>query len=137
MRHGICRRPKPSRRRIMFKARLEWDVVPVADLVEARRDELYQLYAAHYDFTDEARFHSDLSEKQAVILLRAPEGRVVGFSTQMWMPAQVDDRRVHILFSGDTIIHPAYWGDQALVRAWCRFAGSLKARCGDEPLYWF
>ena len=29
------------------------------------------------------------------------------------------------LFSGDTVIDPAYWGEQALVRAFCRLIGRL------------
>jgi hypothetical protein len=53
------------------------------------------------------------------------------------MEVCVDRRPVSVLFSGDTVIHREYWGSQELVRAWCRLAGQLKARCGDQPLYWF
>lgn len=101
-------------------------------------DRLYALYAEHYDGADPHRFQEDLAEKQWVILLRVEAtGEVVGFSTQRVMDVEVDGQPVRALFSGDTIIHPDYWGSQALVRAWCRFAGRLKAECRDRPLYWF
>ena len=41
------------------------------------------------------------------------------------------------IFSGDTIIDRAFWGEQELVRAWCRFAGRILAAEPDTPLYWF
>ena len=44
---------------------------------------------------------------------------------------------VRSVFSGDTIIHHEFWGEQALPHAWCQFTGELKAQQPDVPLYWF
>lgn len=101
-------------------------------------EQLYGLYESCYDHADPVRFRADLEEKHWAIVLRDVESRrVAGFSTQMVMDVEVDGRPVRALFSGDTIIHPDYWGSQKLVRAWCRLAGQLKARSGDRALYWF
>jgi hypothetical protein len=115
---------------------LQSEVLGVAAISRAVRDRLLALHSQSYDGVDPERFLSDLSEKQWVILLRA-RGEIVGFSTQKALDVTVLDRPVRALFSGDTIVHPDYWGEQALVRAWCRLAGRLKAATQGRPLYWF
>ena len=87
---------------------------------------------------DEERFRRDLREKDAVILLRDRwDGVVHGFSTQQIFRLTVAGRTVRALFSGDTIIDRAYWGEQELVRGWCHFAGRTLADDPATPLYWF
>jgi hypothetical protein len=41
------------------------------------------------------------------------------------------------LYSGDTVIDHLYWGEQALARAFCRFAGAVSAQRPGLPLCWF
>ena len=48
----------------------------------------------------------------------------------------VDGRRVRSLFSGDTIIEQAFWGEQTLPYRWIELAGQIKATDPDTPLYW-
>jgi hypothetical protein len=99
---------------------------------------LYALQVRCYDGVDPERFRADLAEKQWVILLRDGEGgEVVGFSTQRLLEVAAAGRAVRALFSGDTVIDPAYWGEQALVRAFCRLVGRLLAVPDPRPLYWF
>jgi hypothetical protein len=118
--------------------RLAAETVETAALVPELVEHLYRLHARSYEGSDPARFRADLGEKEWVILLRdGPGGAVVGFSTQKRMDVMVNGRPVRALFSGDTLIAPGYWGEQALVRAWCRLAGRLKAQTPDRPLYWF
>jgi hypothetical protein len=117
---------------------LQSEIAPARRILARHADQLYDLYATYYDGTDSARFRADLEEKQWVILLReAGANEVVGFSTQLLIDVEVDQQPVHALFSGDTIIHPRYWGSLELIRAWCRFAGTLKAQSGKRALYWF
>lgn len=111
------------------------EVVPVFSLTSALRDELFGIFAAAYDGATRRRFDSDLGDKSSVILLRSEE-RVVGFSTQKVFEFVHRQRRLRVLFSGDTIIAPAHWGTQELVRAWCRFAGTVKGEEPETPLYW-
>ena len=118
--------------------KLQANILPAQQVLAEHAEPLYRLYATCYDETDPARFRADLEEKQWVILLLDGEtGEVAGFSTQLLLDVQVNQQPVHALFSGDTIIHPRYWGSLELVRAWCRFAGKLKAQSGSRPLYWF
>jgi len=122
----------------MAEGGLIGEVARRAELAPGQVDELYRLFEEHYDSASPERFRADLAEKEWVLLLREEtRGRTVGFSTQVLMEITVAGRPLRALFSGDTIIHREYWGTQELVRTWCRFAGSLKARCGETPLYWF
>ena len=118
--------------------RLTSEVLPAGGLTDAFVRELFTLFQRHYDCVDEDRFRHDLREKDAVILLRdRRSGEVRGFSTQQILRQTVGNRTVRALFSGDTIIDRAYWGEQELVRGWCHFAGQTLADEPENPLYWF
>jgi hypothetical protein len=77
-----------------------------------------------------------LAEKDWVIVVADPSGQLCGFSTQRVLEVEVAGRLVSALFSGDTIIDRAHWGDQALAHVWGRLALSLIDR-GGADLYWF
>ncbi|HXG57609.1 MAG TPA: GH3 auxin-responsive promoter family protein [Thermoanaerobaculia bacterium] len=120
----------------MPEERLTSRVLAVTALDAAMRERLLALHAAHYDGVERERFFADLDEKDAVILLEAND-EPAGFSTQKVFDITIRGRRVRILFSGDTVIDPRWWGSQELVRSWCRFAGSVKGEEPETPLYWF
>ncbi len=114
------------------RPRLTSVVVPPDALTREETDRLFALYATHYDAAHRGRFLSDLAEKDHVILLREEDsGAVRGFSTQKL----VRSGGARALFSGDTIIDPACWGEQELVRAWSRYAGRLLV-AENSPLWW-
>lgn len=118
--------------------RLTSEVLPTDGLNDTFVRELFALFQRYYDCVDEGRFRRDLREKDAVILLRDRlTGEVRGFSTQQTLRQTVAGRVVRALFSGDTIIDRAYWGEQELVRGWCHFAGQTLAGEPEVPLYWF
>ncbi|MEB3830535.1 hypothetical protein [Phormidium sp. CCY1219] len=98
---------------------------------------MYELYRTYYDGTSENFFWNDLSQKDYAILLWNPEGQLGGFSTLSILSRQWEGDRIRAIFSGDTIIHRQYWGEQTLPLAWCRLAGQIKAQHPHTPLYWF
>jgi hypothetical protein len=118
-------------------SRLVGEIADVPGLPPLLVERLYALQGACYDGVDPARFREDLAEKHWVILMRdGAGGAVVGFSTQRTMEVMVQGQTVQALFSGDTVIDPAYWGEQVLVRTFCRLIGRLQA-LRESPLYWF
>jgi len=118
-------------------SRLVGEIADVPALVRPLVDRLQALQEICYDGVDPGRFRKDLLEKQWAILLRdGTGGPVVGFSTQRTTEVAVRGEIVRALFSGDTVIDPAYWGEQALVRSFCRLIGRLQA-LDERPLYWF
>lgn len=88
---------------------------PISAITVTHIRQMYDLYAGFYENTSLDVFLQDLSKKSGVILVtRKADDRVVGFSTQTFFDIRVDGKRVRGIFSGDTIVDPAYWGNNAL-----------------------
>lgn len=121
--------------------RLCGSVVSRASLTVDERDQMYALLETYFSGTERTRFEDDLSEKEAVILLRGVgSGRIQGFSTLMRMTTHVDTQDVVAFFSGDTIIDRGFWGDTVLTRIWAQTVFTEAARLmGERPglrVYW-
>lgn len=118
-------------------AELVEEVAAAPGLSEALRRELHALFSRHYENVSWELFSADFAEKDFVILLRRGRGGpVAGFSTQKVLRCETAGHEMRVLFSGDTVIDKEAWGEQGLVRAWCRLAGAVKAQRPDTPLYW-
>jgi hypothetical protein len=104
-------------------------------LVETDIRSMYTLYESYYDGTSEPIFRDDLAGKSHVLLLES-EGELRGFSTVAIVDFEFEGAANRAVFSGDTIIDQQFWGEQELVRAFCRFCGALKAAAPQLPLYW-
>lgn len=115
---------------------LSASIVSVGTIPQADRQAMYDLYHRYYAATDRALFASDLANKDYALLLHDTGGSIRGFST-LAVIRHPGPAPVRALFSGDTVIEHAFWGQQALAFNWLRFAGQLKAREPDLPLYWF
>ncbi len=110
-------------------------LIDVAALSAAQRHEMFALYQRHFDATDAERFETDLAGKDRVLQIRNEHGELCGFSTLALYTREFEGQSLRVLFSGDTVVDEASWGQQALAFAWIRMAGQLQA-AGPEPLYW-
>lgn len=111
--------------------------VPVGELAPDQVERLWELYDAFYEHVDRPAFDRDLAEKDLVFLgTDAETGRIVGFSTALFYIHEHAGRRVGIYFSGDTFVHPDYWGQKSL--HWAVLGALLlwKLRHPRTPLYW-
>lgn len=107
-----------------------------ADLAPADREEMYTLFARAYAGTDRQRFFSDLCAKRDAVLLRDGAGRVVGFTTLAVFDDQDGGLPIRCVFSGDTLVDPAFWGSNALNFAWIRHLATIRAEAPQTPHYW-
>lgn len=107
-----------------------------ASLSEAERARMLSLMQLCYDNVDPARFHADLANKRDVIVLVDGDGTIMGFSTVRIAEELLEGRRVDILFSGDTVIHPDCWGAKALQWGFLAYTLRHKLRRPWRPLYW-
>ncbi len=99
---------------------------------------MFELMERYYENVRRDVFEADLAEKQWVIQVLHPHsGELCGFSTQMLLDVAVGGRFITALFSGDTIIERAHWGDNALTHVWGRLALSLIDEEPAAELYWF
>lgn len=121
-----------------MRGRLVASTVAVAALDEATRAAMWRLYADHYERVDAAVFARDLAAKDHAIVVRdAGDRSVQGFTTIAVRPHREGARRFTIVFSGDTIIAPAYQGQSALQRAFVRYVAGTALRARDSEVYWF
>lgn len=97
---------------------------------------MYVLFARHYRDVTRPVFDADLAGKDVVILLRHDDA-IAGFTTAGFSTFSHTGREYALVFSGDTIVDPAFWGEQELARAWLKQIGQFAARAGERPLYWF
>jgi len=121
--------------------RLVARTVPAASLAAEVRDAMFALFAASYAGADRVRFERDLAEKQLVILLSARAGGALrGFSTvhvRELGDADAPNGGGTLVYSGDTVIDRAYWGQKRLQLAFAALLVRLKLRRPGRPLYWF
>lgn len=117
-------------------SRLSARVVPVASLDEASLARMFALFDAYYEEVSFDVFHADLSRKDDVILLFDEGGDIQGFSTMKNVVVSVHGRTVRGLFSGDTVVAKAYWGQRVLGRAFLAYLFRKKARHPLSPFWW-
>ena len=106
-----------------------------AALSAADVTEMHALFDLYYEGGSRAVFERDLADKSHIIEMH-DAGQLRGFSTLALFNIEHQGRAVRGIFSGDTIVHHENWGEQALARSFCQFAGSLKAQAPDVPLVW-
>lgn len=106
------------------------------EITESVANELYRLYAAHYAPTSPTVFARDLGAKAYSIIVRDTTGRICGFSTVARLGVATSSGRIEVLFSGDTVVEQAYWGEQTVPFTWIEEAGRIKAEHSGRALYW-
>ena len=111
---------------------------PISSVTVTNIKQMYDLYSKYYENTSLDIFLTDLSKKSGVILVtRAVDDQIVGFSTQTFFDLKVDGKRVRGIFSGDTIIEQAYWGNNALANTFYRRLIIERLKRPFVPFYWF
>lgn len=108
----------------------------VSDLTASEREDMASLYLRYFDGSDDARVKADLEAKTEVLLVLYKDV-LIGFTTLQLYDIQWQERPVQIVYSGDTIVDQAHWGQQALAFAWIDRLGQLHRARPDIPMYWF
>ena len=108
---------------------------PVASLNDGIRVQMARIYLASYDGSNPAIFFGDLAAKDEVLLLYAGD-ELIGFTTLRTFDYQWEGRTVRVVYSGDTVVERAHWGQQALAFAWISRMGAIKRERPDTPLFW-
>ena len=112
---------KPSNNMIITEENLTYHLVRRPELKDSQIKRMYDLMAENYDYVHYDIFYKDLSKKDFVGIIRTSDGNIQGFTTYAVDPHDIKIEDSHIIFSGDTIINPKFWGTQILMKAWCNF----------------
>ena len=116
---------------------MKGDIVKRAEIGGATRAEMYTLFARQFDGVSEADFLRDLDEKNWVLLLRNDDDKLAGFSSLHVYQAEVGDRELTIVYSGDTVVDVDTWSDSALSYYWMGAVDFLQRYYETDRLYWF
>ncbi len=112
--------------------------VAVGDLEPDTIAQMWTVFRRYYADISRDRFLADLSEKQYVIVLfDRGDQTVQGFSTIQVLRRTHNGRPYIAVYSGDTIINQAYWGQTALQGGFYRFLMGLMLKNPITPIYWF
>ena len=111
-------------------------LLPITALSAKQRHAMAALYLAHYNASSPALFQRDLSAKDEVIVLEH-EGALAGFTALQTWPLRWRGQDMRVLYSGDTIVAPAHWGQQTLALAWLERVGLLLRQAPPGGLWWF
>lgn len=116
--------------------RLSGEALPRPDLTHEHIRRMFELFQDHYENAAFDTFERDLNAKNWVILLRDRESdSIQGFSTLAFYQSLVDGDPLGVVYSGDTVIRPDYWGTFELPRTWIRAVMRIGAGL-SQPLYW-
>lgn len=100
--------------------------------------QMWSVFCGYYADISRDKFLADLNEKQFVLLLFDSGDRSVqGFTTIQVLHRHFAGKPYIAVYSGDTIINEAYWGQSALQGGFYRFLMGLKVKNPLTPLYWF
>ena len=120
-----------------MKKKLIAKTIKVQSLRESQIDEMFKLFEIFYENVSFLRFKSDLFAKTKVIILLDTEKRIQGFSTFYDFDFPHHQKNYRVLFSGDTIIAPTYWGTSALTMEFLKNMILLKLKYPTRPVWWF
>lgn len=110
--------------------------IPRANLSQAEILAMFCIFSENFCAATLEIFQRDLNSKNWVILLRDGEsGELEGFSTLALYETNYNDKPLSVVYSGDTIIRPAYWGTPELPRSWIKTVIEKSADM-PQPLYW-
>ena len=120
------------------QSRLYGYVCPIANVNDLDRGQMFALMNRYYENVSRSAFDSDFDSKTWVIVAKCPTtGSVLGFSTQWFGDYMIDGERIGVLYSGDTIVDPAYWAKNPLATLWGRLALQLIDDQPERELFWF
>lgn len=101
-------------------------------------EQMWDLFARYYADVSRERFLRDLHAKDHVFLLRdSVDAALRGFSTVQSYGRRIGGRPVMVVYSGDTICDPRFWGQRALHVAFLRYVMRVKLTHPLTPTYWF
>ena len=119
-----------------IKSKLTYSLISRPRLEEYEIRQMFHLMEANYDYVSQEQFIQDLEKKQWVGLLRDEDEMIQGFTTFAINPNGTGTSEYNIIFSGDTIISPAYWGSLELIKGGMHTGGQMVASEPNKKWYW-
>lgn len=99
--------------------------------------EMHALFIQYYNNADLETFVIDMGKKTGVFILEDRiQKRIIGFSTWTEMNVSRDGTDAIGIFSGDTVIEKAYWGNKDLQKCFAKKLFTTKLKHPSRPVFW-
>src|SRR5688500_15560100 len=93
--------------------------VATTDLAGIDVESMFSVFNENFEGATIENFKRDLKNKNWVIqLYDSTSGEIQGFSTLALYETIFKKKKISVVYSGDTIIRPAYWGTPELPKSW-------------------
>lgn len=116
---------------------LTYTLINKDQLSSAQLEIMFGLMAENYDHVSREMFVNDLSNKHYVGLIKDLDDNIQGFTTYAINPKNSGTSAYNIIFSGDTIIHPQFWGTQIMSKGWSYTIGMMIQSDPGKKWYWY
>lgn len=111
-------------------------IFTIKELNEPFINDLESLYLKNYNGSNSLIFRKDLKEKNYILCIYFNE-ELIGFSTLQNYIHEFRNKKYSIIFSGDTIVDKAHWGQQSLAKEWIGLVKKIKSLSPELELFWF
>jgi hypothetical protein len=109
----------------------------VSKVTDSYLDEMFCLFKKYYENVDENKFKNDFRSKDKVIVLTDIDKNLRGFSTIKRINIDIERKKVHGIFSGDTVLDSNFWGGNELAIEFFKNVVKEKLKKPNKELYWF
>jgi len=121
----------------MKKGKLKVTTLNFEEIHLELKEQMWQLYYQNYDDVTREQFELDLAEKNKIFIgMDERTGEFAGFSAMKLYFETVNNKKIGVIYSGDTMFRKEYWGQKGLHK--CFFLESLKFKLKNPftPFYW-
>lgn len=122
---------------MFFWKKLKANTVPISKITQDQKTAMFELFQKFYEDVDKDQFIKDMNAKDSIIILTSKNKELRGFSTLTSFDVLEDNRLHHIIYSGDTIIDPSYWGTAALTMEFLKNIIKAKMKRPFSPVWWY
>ncbi len=116
---------------------MKGEIVKRIEVDENTQAAMYELFSRQFENVSIGQFVQDLDQKNWVLLLRGDDGALTGFSSMQIYDVTAADRKLTVVYSGDTVVDSDTWRDSALSYYWMGAIDYLCRLHKKERLYWF
>ncbi len=97
---------------------------------------MWSLYQNFYQMSALSKFKTDLYKKTHCFIGRDQKGAIRGFSVFKFYQTIYRGKKINILYTGDTMFHPDYWGNKSLHVAFITFCVKQIISRPFQRVYW-
>lgn len=124
--------------KFLRSGKLKATVTEIKNINLNTRHQMWSLYSDYYEGATWESFNSDMDEKTHIVVARdSGDSTLQGFSTIKMFEHNINGTKTITLYSGDTVIHPKYWGQKALHFAFFKFLVKTRFTNPFTKVFWF